>query len=244
MDGNFRIGEWLVDRQLGHVVCQGGSTRLKPMVLRLLNYLADHPGEVVSKKQIIEAVWEGAHVTDDALTHSISELRKAFGDDARNPRIIATIPKRGYRLIATVALEDEVRALERKSLRMAVLPFENLSSDPEQEHFANGLTDMLITDLAKLGPLRVISQTSVMGYNRPRKLLPEIARELHVELLVEGTVVRSGDRVRITVRLLNAADEHLWAEIYEKELTDILTIQSDVAASIVKEIRNNHIQGA
>jgi len=223
-------------------VGKGKTSRLKPMVLRLLAYLAEHPGEVVSKKQIIEAVWEGAHVTDDALTHSISELRKAFGDDARRPQIIDTIPKRGYRLIAPVVIEHGTRGIEKKPLRIAVLPFENLSTDPEQEHFANALSDMLITDLAKLGSLRVISQTSVMGYNRPRKLLPEIARELHVEMLVEGTVVSSGDRVRITVRLLSAADEHLWAEIYEKDLSDILTVQREVAASIVREIKSNHIR--
>jgi TolB-like protein/DNA-binding winged helix-turn-helix (wHTH) protein/Flp pilus assembly protein TadD len=121
---------------------------------------------------------------------------------------------------------------------IAVLPLENLSKDPEQEYFADGMTDALITDLAKIHALRVISRTSVMPYKGKRKSLPEFARELNVDAVVEGTVWRSGDRVRITAQLIEApADHHLWAETYERDLRDVLSMQDDVARAIAGEIK-------
>lgn len=121
---------------------------------------------------------------------------------------------------------------------LAVLPFENLSGDPEQEYFADGMTEELISSLAKIKALKVISRTSVMRYKGARKPLPEIARELGVDAVVEGTVRRSEDRVRITTQLIEAAsDRHLWAEGYERDLRDVLALQSDVARSIAHEVR-------
>jgi TolB-like protein/DNA-binding winged helix-turn-helix (wHTH) protein/Tfp pilus assembly protein PilF len=121
---------------------------------------------------------------------------------------------------------------------IAVLPLENLSNDPAQDYFADGMTDELITNLGKVGALRVISRTSVMRYKGTKKPLPEIARELKVDALVEGTVLRSGNRVRVTANLLEAnADRHLWAETYERDLGDVLTLQSEVAQAITNEIQ-------
>ncbi len=123
---------------------------------------------------------------------------------------------------------------------IAVLPLENLSGDPEQEYFADGMTEELITSLGKIGSLRVISRTSAMRYKNSDKSLPEIGRELNVDAVVEGSVMRSGDRVRITANLLDARSErHLWAESYERDLRDILALQSDVARAIAGEIRAN-----
>lgn len=121
---------------------------------------------------------------------------------------------------------------------LAVLPLENLSHDPDQEYFAEGMTEELITDLSKLGALRVISRTSAMHYKGTNKTLPEIARELNVDGVVEGTVMRSGNRVRITAQLIQArTDRHLWAETYERDLGDVLRLQSEVAQSVAAEIR-------
>jgi len=121
---------------------------------------------------------------------------------------------------------------------IAVLPFENLSHDPEQEYFADGMTEELITDLGKFSALRVISRTSVMQYKGTKKPLPQIARELHVDAIVEGTVQRSESRMRITANLLHApTDRHLWAERYERDLRDVLALQSEVAQAIAEEIR-------
>jgi TolB-like protein/DNA-binding winged helix-turn-helix (wHTH) protein/Flp pilus assembly protein TadD len=121
---------------------------------------------------------------------------------------------------------------------LAVLPLENLSGDAQQDYFADGMTDQLITDLAQIRALRVISRTSVMAYRGERKSLPEIARELNVDAVVEGTVLRSGDRVRITAQLIQApADKHLWAETYEGNVRDTLVVQTKVAQAIAEQIR-------
>jgi TolB-like protein/Tfp pilus assembly protein PilF len=122
---------------------------------------------------------------------------------------------------------------------VAVLPLENLSGAPEQEYFADGLTESLITALAKVPGLRVISRTSIMQYKHAQKTLPQIARELSVDAIVEGSVRRDGDRVRITAELIEArTDQHLWTETYDRDLSDILNLQSQVAAAIANEIRN------
>jgi TolB-like protein/DNA-binding winged helix-turn-helix (wHTH) protein/Tfp pilus assembly protein PilF len=121
---------------------------------------------------------------------------------------------------------------------IAVLPLENLSGDPSEEFFADGMTDQLITDLAKVESLRVISRTSVMQYKGTKKPLPEIARELNVDAIVEGSVIRSGERVRVTAQLLQAStDQHLWAETYDRDRGDVLKLQGEVADSIAQQVR-------
>ncbi len=121
---------------------------------------------------------------------------------------------------------------------LAVLPLENLSRDPEQEYFADGMTEQLITDLAKISELKVISRTSVMQYKGARKPLPQIAQELGVDAVVEGSVQRSGDRVRISAQLIDArADQHLWARSYERDLRNVLALQDDVAQAIANELK-------
>jgi TolB-like protein/Flp pilus assembly protein TadD len=121
---------------------------------------------------------------------------------------------------------------------IAVLPLDNFSGDPTQEYFVDGMTDELITDLAKIGALRVISRTSVMRYKGTKKSLPEIARELNVDGIIEGSVTRSGQRVRITAQLLyGPTDKHLWAETYERDLGDVLDLQSEVARAIAQQVR-------
>ncbi|MBI1825172.1 MAG: protein kinase [Planctomycetes bacterium] len=121
---------------------------------------------------------------------------------------------------------------------LAVLPWENVSRDPEQEYFVDGMTEALISDLAKIGSLKVISRTSVMRYKATTKSLPEIARELNVDAVVEGSVLRVGDRVRISAELIRATtDEHLWSESYDRDLSDVLRLQSEVARTIAQEIK-------
>jgi TolB-like protein/DNA-binding winged helix-turn-helix (wHTH) protein/Tfp pilus assembly protein PilF len=127
---------------------------------------------------------------------------------------------------------------ERPIRSVAVLPLENLSGNPAEDYFADGMTDALITDLAKVRALRVISRTSVMPYKTTRKPLPEIARELNVDAVVEGAVVRSGDHVRITAQLIYVpTDRHLWAEEYDRNLRDVISLQNEVAAAIAREVR-------
>jgi len=123
---------------------------------------------------------------------------------------------------------------------VAVLPLHNLSQNPEQEYFSDGMTDQLITDLAKFGGLRVISHTSVERYKGTKQSLPKIARELSVDAVIEGTVMRSGDKVRITVQLIDGrSDTHLWAETYQREMRDVLTLQDELSRDIAEQVRIN-----
>jgi TolB-like protein/DNA-binding winged helix-turn-helix (wHTH) protein/Tfp pilus assembly protein PilF len=132
----------------------------------------------------------------------------------------------------------------RRIQSIAVLPLENLSRDPSQEYFADGMTDELITQLAQINGLRVISRTTAMQYKGTRKSVPEIGRELHVDGIVEGTVFRSGEQVRISAQLVDAStDQHVWAQSYERDLRDILALQKEVAGGVARQIRANLLPG-
>jgi len=159
-----------------------------------------------------------------------------------NSRAVVTLMLLAFLAAGSVlwlARKSSYRAAAAARLHsIAVLPLDNLSGDSSQDYFVDGMTDELITDLAKVGSLRVVSRTSVMRYKGTRKGLPEIARELNVDGIVEGSVTRSGQRVRITAQLLDAStDHHLWAETYERDLGDVLGLQSEVAEAIAEQIR-------
>lgn len=273
MAGKFRVGEWTVMPELNSLERNGCTVHLEPKVMQVLVTLAKHPGEVVSKEQILKRVWPDTFVSDEVLTRSISELRKAFEDNPQEPKYIQTIPKGGYRLVAAVVPEGTNRAnwvagywkklasaaailllvvaaslyilrvrrqaSSRTEIRsLAVLPLANLSGDPEQDYFADGMTEELITDLAKIGALRVISRTSVMNYKNAHKPLPTIARELNVDAVVVGSVRKSAGRARIAAQLIEArTDRHLWADTYERDLRDVLAMEDEVARAIAGEIR-------
>jgi TolB-like protein/tetratricopeptide (TPR) repeat protein len=232
--GSFRVGSWQVEPSLNTVSRNGASVHLEPKVIQVLICLAERAGEPVTKEELFQTVWPNTFVSEDVLKRSISELRRVFEDDSREPRVIETIPKRGYRLLAAVE-----RPKPGRIESLAVLPLENLSRDPEQDYFADGLTEALITSLAKISALRVVSRTTAMQYKGVRnKSARGIARELGVDAVVEGTVQRSGERVRISAQLIHATtDTHLWAESYDRDLRDVLPLQTEVTQAIVREIQ-------
>ena len=272
MPGTFTVGEWTVFSELNSLERYKRTVHVEPKVMQVLLVLCERPGQVVSKEQIFHRVWPDTFVSDEVLTRSISELRKAFEDSPQEPKYIQTIPKGGYRLVATVVREPANRKdwySERWRIltaatavlllaaiasfytlnarkpgasrvvitSLAVLPLANLSGDASQDYFADGMTDELTTRLSNIGALRVISRTSVMHYKGTQKTIPEIARELNVDAVLTGSVLRSGDKVRISSQLIQAStDKHLWAESYERDLRDILALQSDVARAVAKEI--------
>jgi TolB-like protein/DNA-binding winged helix-turn-helix (wHTH) protein/Tfp pilus assembly protein PilF len=205
---------------------------------------------------------------DQSINFCVNKVRDALGDDPQSPRYIETVPRKGYRfiglappgiskpvparwllgagaalvLLVAIAVAATMGVSRQRGVKpiesLAVLPLENLSHDPEQDYFADGMTDELITDLAKIGALRVISRTSVMQYKGTKKPIPQIARELNVDAVLEGTVTRDQGRVRITAQLIGAAPEkHLWAEKYEGSLSEVLTLQDAVAKAVVREIQ-------
>src|SRR5258708_37862601 len=156
--------------------------------------LVEHPGEIVTRDERRQPIWPADTFVDfeQGLYNAVRRLRDALNDSADKPRFIETLSRRGYRFIGTI------NATARQIQSLAVLPLENLSHDPEQEYFAEGLTEALITTLAKIGELRVVSRTSAMQYKGVHKSLREIARGLGVDAVVEGTVRGAVGRNRIT----------------------------------------------
>lgn len=226
--GDFFVADWLVHPSLGTITRHAITTHLEPKTMQVLTCLASHAGDVVSKDELLTTVWPKTFVTEHVLSQAIWQLRQAFN----GTEIVQTIPRRGYRLVSPV------RPMVPPIRSIAVLPLANLSADPEQEFFADGTTDALIGALAQIGRLRVISRTSSMQYKGTTESVPQIARRLGVDAVVEGSVVRADGRVRIIVQLILAAtDEHLWVRTYDRELRDILNIQDEVVRAIASEVR-------
>jgi TolB-like protein/Tfp pilus assembly protein PilF len=247
----IRFGPFEVNTRSGELLRQGSRVRLPHQPFQVLALLLENPGEVVTREELRSRLWPDDVVVDfdRGLNKAINSLRGALRDRAKKPHFIETLPKRGYRFIAHVesgapvgngSREAHVAAAHRpvRIESLAVLPLENLSGDPGQEYFADGMTDELISAVARIGSLRVISRTSVMTYKETRKSLRAIARELGVDAIVEGSVARAGQRVRITAQLIHAPrDRHLWSERYERELRDILHLQAEIAHSIASQIQ-------
>jgi TolB-like protein/DNA-binding winged helix-turn-helix (wHTH) protein/Flp pilus assembly protein TadD len=289
---DFRLGDWLVTPKLNTLSSNGKVVHVEPKVMQVLLCLAE-TGDVVSKQTLMRTVWADTFVTDDVLTRSISELRKVFADDPKNPQYIQTIPKSGYRLIAAVSAVDSrngaadtsvaglaaiaSRNLSRRRLlraaaagvtlgaatvfvviylvvrrpaphpqipagrdKLAVLPFQNLSSDPGEDFVADGLTVEMISQLDRLPSdrLGVIAWNSMIRYKGTKKNEDEIAREVGANYVLEGTVRRSNSQVRITAELVHVGDRsHVWANSYDGDLGDVLALQNRVAREIASEIR-------
>ena len=240
MNADFQVGSWLVRPGLNSISCGGTSVRLEPKVMEVLLCLAQHGGETLSKETLFHAVWPGTIVTDDVLTHCISQLRRAFEDDAREPRIIQTIPKRGYRLMAAVSAADvplhATASVARDSI--VVLPFINMSADAENEYFADGITEEIINALARVKELHVVARSSAFSFKGKHIDLRVVGERLNVRTVLEGSVRRAGSRLRVTAQLVNAADGyHLWSERYDREMKDVFEIQDEIARSIAERLK-------
>jgi TolB-like protein/Tfp pilus assembly protein PilF len=218
----------------GELRKQGVKIKLQEQPFQILAMLLANPGQVVTREGLRSKLWPADTFVDfdHSLNKAINKLREALGDSAENPRFIETLAKRGYRFIRDLqGSPGQIRSL-------LVLPLENLSRDPEQEYFAEGLTEELINKLARISALRVLSRTTAMHYKGVRKPMPEIARELGVDAVVEGTVQRSGERLRISAQLVHArTDTHVWAESYDRDLRDVPALQSEVAQAIAREVQ-------
>jgi TolB-like protein/Tfp pilus assembly protein PilF len=235
--GVLRFGPYEFEIANGLLRKLGRPVQLQPQPAKILALLISHPTKVITREELRQEIWGQDTFVDfeHNLNFSVRQIRAALHDDAEKPRFIETLPRRGYRFIAVV--EEVVPEMAHRIQSLAVLPLENLSQDPEQEYFADGVTDELITELAKIRALRVISRTSVQQFKRVRKPLGKIARRLNVDAVVEGTILRCGNRVRITAQLIDARrEEHLWAESYERDLGDVLRLQAEVAQAISGQI--------
>jgi TolB-like protein/Flp pilus assembly protein TadD len=229
----YLFGPFRLDEAECRLLRDGLSVPLTPKAFSMLLVLVRNSGRLVEKDFLMQELWPDAFVEEANLTFSISVIRKALGESAHTACYIETVPKRGYRFIASVR---EVHA-ENHVKSLAVLPFVNLGQPEGSEYFADGIQEALISELAQLGSLRVISRTSCMQYKSATCPLPAFARALQLDVVIEGSVLIEGDSVRISIGLIDALnDQHLWAQSYERRLCDVLSWQSEVARSIARKI--------
>jgi TolB-like protein/Tfp pilus assembly protein PilF len=223
-----------------------------PQVFDLLDYLIRNRERVVSKDDLINAIWNGRIVTDAALTTRLNAARTAIGDSGDEQRLIKTLPRKGFRFVGTVreaqrpasvAVTDTPAQQPKPALpfpdkpSIAILPFTNLSSDPEQEYFADGMVDDIITALSRFKALFVIARNSSFTYKGRAVDVKQVGRELGVRYVLEGSVRKAANRVRITGQLVDTATGgHLWAERFDGGLDDIFDLQDRVTESVVGAI--------
>ncbi len=286
---HFMVGDWMVAPDRGQINRAGIIERVEPKAMDVLVYLSAHQNEVVTREELETNVWHGALVGYDAVTNSVIKLRKALGDHAREPGIIATIPKRGYRLVAPVryldAEEEQLRAgpdsvpagrkrysslkaaliasalvvlvglaaalhltwsparLESPTLSggksgrtpsIVVVPFANLSDDPQFESFADGITEDIITDLSGLPALLVIASNTSFAFKGKQVSARELAADLDVDFVLEGSIRRQGSAVRVNARLVDARSGfQKWAKRYDRQAAEVFSVQDEVTSSIV-----------
>jgi TolB-like protein/DNA-binding winged helix-turn-helix (wHTH) protein len=301
----YRFTEFTVDTDQRVLLREGKPVPLTPKVFDTLLILLKGNGRIVEKEELMNGLWPETFVEEANLTFNIKQLRKSLGDDARRPRYIETVARRGYRFIASVATDEQARStghwdaarpvrpiqsktteaqgsLEandflRRSLRgwpaflliaivlivalgawllqsrsaappklaggrlmLAILPFKNITGDTARDYFSDGLTEEMIARLGDLDlpHLGVIARTSVMHYKNSEERLDLIGRELGVQYVLEGSVRRESDKVRITAQLIKMADQtHVWARQYDRELSHLLSLQGEIAQEVADEIR-------
>jgi TolB-like protein/Flp pilus assembly protein TadD len=231
----MKFGTFQIDLRSRELRKHGMRIRIEEKPFQILELLLDHADQVVTRRTLREKLWPDTYVGyEHNLNTAVNKLRELLGDSAQSPRYIETLPRLGYRFIAPVTKPGRSSsALEKKVL--AVLPFENLSRDAEQEYFADGLTEEMISHLGRLNPKRlgVIARTSSIQYKATKKSIGEIAEELKVAYILEGSVRREGTRARVTAQLIETRDQtHLWSASYDRDLRDILSVQADVARQV------------
>ncbi len=238
----FCFGEYEADLSSGQLRKRGVKIKIPEQSFQLLAILLRHAGETVTREEMRRRLWPGNVFVDfeNNLNTAIARLRIALNDSAEHPQFLETLPKHGYRFIAELYEPAHVpkMPLQRKA-RLAVLPFMNLSGDPSQDYFSDGMTEEMITELAGLAPehLGVIARTTAMHYKGSHKDIARIGGELGVDYVLEGSVNRVSDQIRICAQLIQVRDQaHLWARKYEVQLRDVCTTQGAIAEAIASRI--------
>jgi TolB-like protein len=256
-DQRYTFEQWTLDCSRGALIAGTGEIALRPKCFEVLRYLIESAGRLVSRDDVLNAVWPGVTVTEESLTQCVSEIRQALGDAGQ--RVIRTVPKRGYIFTSPVTSHDrgvdahEVsvlvspeqsasaatagpscrpRMIEGPSV--AVLPFANLSGDASQEYLSDGITEDIINGLSYFSDLSVIARNSSFAYKGRPADVREIGEQLGVRYLVEGSARRFGDRIRITAQLVDSqSGVRRWAERFDRALGDIFAVQDEITQSVV-----------
>jgi adenylate cyclase len=248
---------FILDLSRGCLRHADGEIELRPKSFELLRTFVENPGRLLGKEELLSVVWPNVTVTEEALTHCVSEVRRALND--RGQKIVKTVPKRGYLFACAVRQTNRNVGLEtgqgeardvndergpsssagaptalRDRPSIAVLPFINMSGDPAQEYFSDGITEDIVTELSRFSELRVIARNSSFQYKGRAIDIRQVGRELGVDYVLEGSIRRVMGRVRINAQLLDAlTGTHRWAERYDRELDDVFAVQDEVARQIV-----------
>lgn len=242
----YRFGDFTVEASNRQLLRGGQPVVLRPKAFQTLLVLLEHRGGLVTRSDLLGTVWADTNVSEEVLTHCITEVRQALGDDPRRPRYVRTIPRTGYRFIAEVGTVETgpepiglpARAESAPPTTIAVLPFANISGDPENEYLCDGLSEELINALTQVHGLRVVAHSSSFAFKGRDNDVREIGRQLNVGSLVEGSVRKSGDRVRISAQLVNTTDGyHVWSEQYDRRLVDLFAIQDELCTAILDNLK-------
>ncbi len=230
------FGPFQVDEGTQVVLREGEPLSVGTRGVRLLEALLRRPGEVVTKAELMDAAWPGTAVEESNLSVQMAALRRSLGEATQSRDWIATVPRVGYRFVGLVEASP-VEAGERERPSIAVLPFANLSSDPEQAYFADGLAEEILVALGKLPGILVIARSSSFAYRGDGTDLRHAARDLNVRYVLTGSVRRGGKRLRVSVQLANGETAaQLWAETYDREQTDIFAVQEEIRHRVIAAI--------
>jgi len=263
----FRFDEFEIDLGQQELRRSGQVVRIEPQVFELLVYLVRNSNRVVTKEELIESVWRGRAISEAALSSCVSAARRAIGDTGKDQRRIRTASKRGFRFVGTIddamppqTLLADIAAVQESSVAaipaefpqqvpgaqtltlpdkpsIAVLPFQNMSGDPEQEYFADGLTEDIITGLSRQSWFFVIARNSSFTYKGEAVDVRKVASQLGVRYVLEGSVRKAADRVRVTAQLIDAAHGiHLWADKYDRQLEDIFKLQDEITNRVIGSV--------
>ncbi|MDA9488353.1 winged helix-turn-helix domain-containing tetratricopeptide repeat protein [Bradyrhizobium sp. CCBAU 11361] len=255
----YLFGEYAFDVDRREVHRGADVVSVAPQVFDLIDYLIRNRGRVVSKDDLVKAIWNGRSVSDAALTTRLNAARIAIGDSGEEQRFIKTLPRKGFRFVGAVreALEPVDAAvtgnqqveLQQPDLAIpdkpsiAVLPFENMSGDPEQEFFAEGMVEEIITALSRFKSLFVIARNSSFTFKGRAVDIKEVGRRLGVRYVLGGAVRKASGKVRITGQLIDAVTgAHLWADRFERDLTDVFSLQDEVTIAVVSAIQPKMLQ--
>ena len=244
----FKFKRFTLDTTRFALCLEGEPVAIEPLAFNLLAYLITHRNRVVSKEELFDALWCGKVVTDAALGARLKDARKAVQDSGSKQDTIKTLHRRGYQFVADVTAHARPSSLEtpgdlpsiptspdsQDKPSIAVLPFKNLSNDPEQDYFSDGMTEDIITELSRFRTIFVAARKTSFLIKGKKLSAKEVGSILGVHYLVEGSIRRAGNRIRISAQLVQCeSGNHIWAERYDKELDDIFDLQDEVTRSIV-----------
>jgi TolB-like protein/Flp pilus assembly protein TadD len=242
-NSTYTFGEFTLDLSRGALTKGGKDIKLRPQSFRVLRHLVERHGKLVAKEELLDAVWSDTIVTVDSLTQCIIDIRKAIGDSTRS--VLRTVPRRGYIFDAEVTKDGHTRRAESASKSavapssVAVLPFANMSPDPEQDYFCEGMAEELINAIGRIRGLKVAGRASTFRFRDTGKDLRDVGRALNVRAVLDGSVRVAGGRLRVTVHLVDMGTGYeIWTERYDCEMKDVFDIQDEIVESVVNALRS------